>query len=89
MNNAYADGHGKETASPLDEALEVGVFARSPSAAGFGPKDVIALERRPIRSGVQEITFTVNRAPAFAGVDPYAKLIDRNADDNLATVGGR
>ncbi|CAN5151874.1 M1 family metallopeptidase [soil metagenome] len=84
----YADGKGKETPTPLDEMLEVGVFARSPSEAGFGPKDVLALERRPIRSGVQTLTFTVNAAPKSAGVDPYAKLIDRNADDNLAKVGG-
>ena len=34
------------------------------------------------------MTFTVDRLPKFAGVDPYAKLIDRNADDNLVKVGG-
>ena len=84
----YADGKGKETEAPLDEALEVGVFARSPSEAGFGPQDVLALKRVPIRSGDQTLTFTVDRAPKSAGVDPYAKLIDRNADDNLVKVGG-
>ncbi len=84
----YADGQGRETPTPLDEALEVGLFARSPSDAGFGPKDVIALERRPIRSGAQTVTFTVDRLPKFAGIDPYAKLIDRNAEDNLTKVGG-
>ena len=84
----YADGKGKETAAPLDESLDVGVFARSPADKGFSAKDVIALERRPVRSGAQTITFTVDRKPAVAGVDPYAKLIDRNADDNLAKVGG-
>ncbi len=28
------------------------------------------------------------RAPKFAGVDPYNKLIDRDADDNTIRVGG-
>ena len=78
----------EETAAPMEEMLEVGLFSRSPAEKGFSPKDVIALERRPIRSGQQTITFTVDRKPASAGVDPYAKLIDRNADDNLAKVGG-
>ena len=84
----YADAKGKESPTPLDEVLEVGVFDKSPSEAGFGPKNVIALERRPIHSGVQTVTFTVDRKPLSAGVDPYAKLIDRNADDNLVKVGG-
>lgn len=84
----YADGKGKETQTPLDEALEVGVFDKSPAEAGFGPANVIALEHRPIHSGAQTVTFTVDRKPTTAGIDPYAKLIDRNADDNLAKVGG-
>ena len=41
------------------------------------------------RSGAQEITVTVDRKPAFVGVDPYNKRIDRNSDDNLSAVGTR
>jgi len=32
--------------------------------------------------------FVVDRAPRFAGVDPYNKAIDRNSDDNVTAVGG-
>ena len=49
---------------------------------------MLHLQRTPIRSGTQSVTVTVDRPPKFAGVDPYAKLIDRNTDDNLAPVGG-
>ena len=51
---------------------------------GFDKSKVILFEKRPIRSGSQTLTFTVDKAPKFAGVDPYNYLIDRNADDNVA-----
>ncbi len=78
----YADGLGHETDAPLGETLDVGAFDIEPAKPGFTAKSVIDFERRPIHSGVQTITLVVNRAPKFAGVDPYNKLIDRNADDN-------
>jgi hypothetical protein len=33
------------------------------------------------------VTLVVDRKPAFVGVDPYNKRIDRNSDDNLVAVG--
>lgn len=29
---------------------------------------------------------TVDQAPTLAGIDPYNKLLDRNADDNMIDV---
>jgi aminopeptidase N len=82
----YADGKGKETPAPMNESLWVGVFDAKPGAAAFGARDVIALERRPIHTGTQTISFVVNRAPTWAGADPYNELIDRDSDDNLVAV---
>ena len=45
-----------------------------------------AEERRTLRSGSQEIKVTVDRKPAFVGVDPNNKRIDRNSDDNLVKI---
>jgi aminopeptidase N len=84
----YADGKGKETAAPLDEALEVGIFTAQPGKKDFRKDSILALEKRPIRSGVQTVTVTVARRPVWVGVDPYNMLIDRNSDDNLFKVGG-
>lgn len=78
----YADGQGEETSAPLNELFDVGIFSAQPGDAGFGSDDVLLLERRRIRSGAQTLTFTVDRRPTFAGVDPYNKRIDRNSDDN-------
>jgi aminopeptidase N len=84
----YADGKGKETPAPLDEPFDIGLFAKEPGRANFTAKDVILFEHVPIHSGQQTFHFTVARPPAFAGVDPYNKAIDRNSEDNIAHVGG-
>ena len=84
----YANGQGKETDAPLNEPFDIGLFAREPGKADFGPKDVIAFQHLAVKSGTQTFRFTVDRAPRFAGVDPYNKAIDRNSDDNTVAVGG-
>jgi aminopeptidase N len=83
----YADGEGDETDAPLNETFDVGVFTAEPGKKGFDQKDVLAFERRPIRTGTQTITLTVAREPTHAGVDPYNKRIDRDSGDNLRKVG--
>jgi hypothetical protein len=37
----------------------------------------------------QTFEMVVDSAPTRAGIDPYNKLIDRNADDNLIDVVSR
>ncbi len=82
----YANGQGKETEAPLDEPFDIGLFDKEPGKADFGSKDVILFKHLAVRSGKQSFTFTVDRAPKFAGVDPYNKAIDRNSDDNTVPV---
>ncbi|PXA86397.1 aminopeptidase [Caulobacter sp. D4A] len=79
----YADGRGKETNAPLNEVLDVGLFTAEPGKKDFAQKNVVAFERRPIRTGTQTLTFVTKVAPRFAGVDPYNLVIDRNGDDNV------
>jgi aminopeptidase N len=85
---AYADGKGKETpvAIPAAEVFDIGVFSAEPGKPGFSSKDVLSFAARPLKSGVQTVTVTVDRPPKFAGVDPYNKEIDRNSDDNAIRV---
>ena len=84
----YDDGQGKVVERPpLDETVEIGLFAKEPGKADFGSGDVIQMQRVHLKSGLQTLHFTVDRKPAFAGVDPYNTLIDRNTDDNVVAVG--
>jgi len=82
----YAQGRGQETAAPLDEVMDVGLFTLEPGKKGFGPDKVVTFERRRIRSGTQTLTFVTKVAPRVAGVDPYNIVIDRNGDDNTTKV---
>jgi ABC-2 type transport system permease protein len=86
-----ADSVGNETEVPMDDLVEIGVFADGDGDGdgdGFGAP--LYLQRHRIRSGKQTIRVTVPRpeggAPARAGIDPYRKLIDRQRDDNVVAV---
>jgi aminopeptidase N len=85
----YADGHGKETEAPLDEPFDVGVFSEEPGRPGYTSASVLAFQRQRLHSGRQTVTLVVDKAPAYVGVDPYNKRIDRNSADNLVKVEER
>ncbi|MEO5686087.1 MAG: M1 family aminopeptidase [Burkholderiaceae bacterium] len=44
-------------------------------------------EHQALASGTTPITVEVDKKPAWVGIDPYNKRIDRNSDDNLTPVG--
>jgi ABC-2 type transport system permease protein len=76
-----ADGNGAETPMPLADYIEIGVFS--------GKKD----EEKPLYLKKEKFTeehrtfeIVVDQQPTLAGIDPYNKLIDRNADDNMIDV---
>ena len=76
-----ADGAGVESAMPLDDSIEVGVFS--------GTKEELKplyLAKHRMTKATDTFEVTVAEKPTFAGVDPYHKLIDRNPEDNLIAV---
>jgi aminopeptidase N len=82
----YADGQGKETEQPIDEAFEMGAFTVEPGKKGYTKDAVLDIERRPLKSGKQEVTLVLEKEPKLVGIDPFNKRIDRNSDDNLTPV---
>ncbi|MFK8054130.1 MAG: M1 family aminopeptidase [Woeseiaceae bacterium] len=79
----YADGEGRETSAELVDDIDIGLFAARPGLAQFGADDVLEFSRRSVVSGEQEIVVRTAERPAYAGIDPYNKYIDRNSDDNI------
>ncbi len=86
-----ADELGDQTPVPIDDFIDVGVFA-APGPTDYVLGKPLFFERRKLKSASpdepnaeQVIEVVVDAAPYRAGIDPYNKLIDRNADDN--TVG--
>ncbi len=82
----YANGKGKQTQTPMQEDVPVGAFTMRPDASGFGKKAVLAWQVVPIHTGTQIVHLVTDKAPAFAGIDPYVEWIDRNPDNNLIAV---
>jgi aminopeptidase N len=82
----YADGAGKETETPLNERIEVGLFTEKPGTDAFDKNDIVLMERQPIKSGKQVLKFVTATRPLYAGVDPYNFYIDRKSRDNLGLV---
>ena len=72
-----ADSMGVETEVPMNDVVEIAVFA------GNGRP---YFERHRIRSGEQRITLTVSRRPESVGVDPYNNLIQRVKDGKVAPL---
>ncbi len=76
-----ADGNGAETRIPLNDYIEIGVFS--------GKKDEekpLYLKKEKLTDEHKTFVITVDHQPTLAGIDPYNKLIDRIADDNLIDV---
>ena len=67
-----ADGRGNETPIPMREAIEIGVDDHS--------------EKRELLSGMNELSFVVEKRPAMATVDPWITRIDRSPRDNAGPV---
>ena len=84
-----ADAIGRDRPVPMNDLVDVGVFAGP--ATDANPGQPLYLQKHRIRSGEQTITVTVPRAPARVAIDPYQKLIERDlvfdgSTNNIAEV---
>jgi ABC-2 type transport system permease protein len=86
-SKAYATGNGVETEAPLEQLIDVGLFASNPDQTDLSSEDVLFLEKRLIKSGTQSIEIEVSRKPSFAGIDPYTKLISRDNSLKVVSLG--
>jgi ABC-2 type transport system permease protein len=76
-----ADGNGVESPMPLADYIDIGVFS--------GKKDEekpLYMKKEKLTQEHQTFTIVVDQQPTRAGIDPYNKLIDRIADDNMIDI---
>ena len=79
------DEAGAETERPMNDWVEIGVFA--PAEKGHEELSApLYVQKHRIRSGEQTITVTVPRKPVRGGIDPNHLLIDLETDDNIEDV---
>jgi len=80
----YSDSLGKETKVPVDDFIDIGIFAASDNSKVLGKP----LLMKRIRMNRQDsvFVFSVKEKPYQAGLDPYNYLVDRLPDDNVKSV---
>ena len=81
------DTAGAETDLPMNDLIEIGVFA--PAQAGEARGKPLELAMHRVRTGLQTITITVPERPASAGIDPRHLLIDMEPSDNVVEVSSQ
>ena len=75
------DGKGKSKKIPVNDYVDVGVFGQKSKKFPEG-KELI-FQKVKMDKPEKTFTFLVNEEPLQAGIDPYAKLIDRNMKNNV------
>jgi hypothetical protein len=78
---SQADANGVETAMPMADFIEIGVFS--------GKKDEekpLYMKREKFTGEHRTFSIVVDEQPTRAGIDPYNKLIDRISEDNLIDI---
>ncbi|MEO7178199.1 MAG: M1 family aminopeptidase, partial [Allosphingosinicella sp.] len=83
---AYADGKGNEKPAAFADRIAIGLFSAEPGRGAFDRRNVLMMQRQPVRSGKQVFRFVTERKPTYAGIDPYNFYIDRNSEDNVGPV---
>jgi hypothetical protein len=82
-HKVVADSAGRETELPIDEWVEIGIFA--PAEPGEVLGKPLYVQKHRVRPGTQTITVMVPRKPARGGIDPY-NLLDWEEGDNIEPV---
>lgn len=78
------DSAGIESILPMDDWVEIGVFA--PAENETKPGEPLYLQMHRLVSGQQTITVTMTKKPARAGIDPAHLLIDLKTNDNIKKI---
>jgi ABC-2 type transport system permease protein len=88
VKKLYYDKKGNQTGEGKGKDLiDIGIFAADgKNAKGMKQKTPLYLQKHWLTAGEHVIELTVKGTPEKAGIDPYNKLIDRIADDNLISV---
>ncbi|PSL31038.1 ABC transporter permease/M1 family aminopeptidase [Chitinophaga ginsengisoli] len=74
-------------AKHMNDMIAIGVFGNnSLDKNGRWQTNPVYLKTYKLCAGQHTLAFFVNGKPAYAGIDPFAILMDRNGNDNLKTI---
>jgi len=79
-----ADEQGNEREVPVNDWIEIGALAAPEKGKKYG--EVLHRERIHMATGTATYSFTTDKLPDKAGIDPLLLMVDRVPDDNLKSV---
>jgi ABC-2 type transport system permease protein len=77
-----ADGNGVETEQDFDEQVEIALFSGDPNDFAADNK-VIYQALHHLKSGETTLEIEVDELPAYVGIDPFVRFIDRDTGNNI------
>ena len=85
VGKTWMDAKGNDLpATSMNDYVDIGVFAaNSTDKEGKLQSHPVYLKKFKLTAGFHTITIMVKGKPVTAGIDPLAKLIDRNPGDNM------
>ena len=81
LDKIHADGHGNESPAPIDDYIDIGLFAGETSENNPLGKRLV-VETRHITEKAFTFSLVVDEKPAKAWIDPYVLRVDRDLDNN-------
>lgn len=78
----YADRDGNEKVTPTRDYIDIGIYTLGKD----GKEKISYLKRYKFDKVKTTITVKMKEKPVRAGIDPIYKLVDRNTEDNKASV---
>jgi ABC-2 type transport system permease protein len=81
----YADSLGKETNMPINDYINVGLFAAA-TKKGDDLGKALVMQRMKITKKDNTFTFKTKELPDKVGIDPYNYLVDRISNDNVKAL---
>jgi hypothetical protein len=82
-NKVVSDSAGVETQMPVNQWVEIGLFAAAKPGESLGKP--LYVQKHFIRSGKQTIRVILPQKPARGGIDPY-NLLDWEEGDSIEEV---
>ncbi|MDB5151305.1 MAG: family transporter protein [Mucilaginibacter sp.] len=81
----WIDDKGNDIpAKNMNDYIDIGVFAaNSNNKEGRSQVNPLYLKKYKLTMGQHTISVVVKGKPVTVGIDPYAKLIDRQPNDNM------
>jgi ABC-2 type transport system permease protein len=80
-----ADGKGEETEQAFEDEVEIVLFSDDPNDFD-ADNTILYRQKHTLVSGENQLVFTTESLPAFVGVDPFVRFIDRDSKDNIAKL---